>query len=235
MKLNRKEKVAFAMKLKAMVDAKFKEAIESPKGQLSYLEVCELATAIEQECEKTIGKFPAIIKGACHFARALRNPDKMDTQEDLRKGFALLISTVGGLSIIWGVLSMANIGTALLVLVFGAHIPLFGPLVILGGLAAIVGAVYATISKQTPMALSAKAHDLLIEAISNWADEKSAKEKDIVAKTDLRRKVSGADTEVSKGSIVWSIVTWPFRTVAGFVDRPANADVAIKKQSEDEK
>jgi hypothetical protein len=220
MKLTRTEKVAFAMKLKAMVNVKYAEEVESPKGQLSYVAVCELTAAIEQECEKTIGEFPAIIKGACHFARALRNPDKMATQEELRKGLALLISTAGGLSIIWGILTMANIGTALLVLVFGIHIPIFGPVAILGGLAAIVGGIYAAISKQTPMALSAKAHDLLIEAISNWADEKSAKEKDSVAKTELRLKVSGVQAEAPKGSIIWRTMTWPIRAAVDFVDQP---------------
>lgn len=218
MKLTESEKIDFAIKLKAKVTSLYAEEVQSSKNELSYLGVCRMTDRIEEEFIEKTGDLPKLIKGACHLARALRNPDKMKTQEDLRKAFALLVGTAGGFSIIWGVLTMVNIGTVLLVLIFGAHIPIFGPVAICGGLAAILGGVYVAISKQTPPALSAKAHDLLIEAISNWANEKAAVDRDKVAKNELANKLQQVETKATAGSIIGSIITSPFRMVADFVD-----------------
>lgn len=180
---------------------------------------------IEQEFVKKAGEFPKLIEGACRVARALRNPDKVKTQEDLRKGFALLVTTAGGLSIAWGLLSMLSLWTAFWVFVFGIHIPLLGPFAFFGGLATAVAGVYVAIAKQTPEQLSAKVHDVLIEAISNWADEKAAKERDAAARKALLQNYSRAELQADKGSIIWRTVTWPYRTVYDFVDaKPKNMD-----------
>jgi hypothetical protein len=66
--------------------------------------------------------------------------------------------------------------------------------------------------------LSAKAHDVLIEAISNWADEKAAKEGDAAARKALLQNYSRVDAEGNQGSIIWRTVTWPYRTAHDFVD-----------------
>ncbi len=95
----------------------------------------------------------------------------MKSQEDLRKGLALLVVTAGGFCIVLGILTMtAAVGawTFICALVAGAHIPILGPVAIAGGLAALVAGVYAAIASQTPQALSTKAHDTLIDAISKW-------------------------------------------------------------------
>lgn len=80
---------------------------------------------------------------------------------------------------------MLSLWTAFWVLVFGIHIPFLGPLAFFGGLATAVAGVHIAITGQTPELLSIKTHDLLIEAISNWVDEKAAKERDAVAKQAL--------------------------------------------------
>jgi hypothetical protein len=218
MESTKAEKIAFAIRLKALVDAAYAAETESAKKELSYLGVCRIATMVEVECEKTIGEFPDLIKGACHVARALRNPDKIKTQEDLRRGFALLVTTAGGLSVVWGILSMLSLWTAFWVFVFGFHIPILGPFAVFGGLATAVAGVYVAIARQTPEQLSAKAHDLLSEAISNWADEKAAKERDAAAKQALLQNYSRGESAGDKDSIVWRTLTWPYRTVADFVD-----------------
>jgi hypothetical protein len=179
---------------------------------------------IENEFQTKIGEFPDLIKDACHFARALRNPDKMKTQEDLRKGLGLLVTTVGGLSIVMGILTMtASVGiwTAICIFFAGAHVPILGPIAIGAGLAVVLAGVYAAIAVQTPQILSAKAHDLLIEAISSWADKKTAENRDQAARKELKNKNPHSETEANKASIFWRIISWPYRSARDYIDGPA--------------
>ena len=132
----------------------------------------------------------------------------------------------------WGILSAFNILTVLGV-VLAIHTPFIGPAIFIAGLALVVGGIYAALTKQTPEALSAKAHDLLIEAISNWADDNAAADRDATAKNELERKLPEVENKVSMGAVIGSIFTWPFRTVADFIDgRPtsgeAKADIPAK-------
>jgi hypothetical protein len=235
MDLTKTERTAFGLKLKAMVNAAYFEETRSSPNDLSYMGVCRITSAIEVECEKTIGTFPKIIKGACHLARALRNPDKMKAKEDIRKGFGLLIVTAGGLSIIGGILSAFSIWTVVGV-VLAIHTPILGPVMFVVGLGVVVTGVYATISKQDPQALSAKAHDLLIEAISSWADEDAAKAKDAIVGEELRLKASSAEVKAAQSSIFMRVITWPYRTTADFVENgPAKADKPSQNPTDDSK
>ena len=235
MKLTKAEKSVFAIKLKAKVNEAYDRETQSSKTDLSYLGVCKITDMIEQEFIEKAGEYPTLIEGACHLARALRNPDKMKTKEDLRKGFALLVTTVGGLSITWGILSMLSLWTAFWIFVFGVYSPIFGLLSIFGGLAAAVAGVYVAITKRTPQELSAKAHDLLIESISNWSDEEMAKLRDVAARKQLLQNYSHAEVGTTKDSMVWKTVTWPYRTVADFVDAgPKNLSEPSHKPRNDE-
>jgi hypothetical protein len=225
MNLSKTEKSNVALKLKARVTELFDLETQNSKTDLSYLGVCKITEIIEQEFVEKTGAFPKLIDGACCLARALRNPDKMKAQEDLRKGFALLVVTAGGLSITWGVLSMLSLWSAFWVFVFGMHISIFGPLAIAAGLIAAVGGVYSVISTRSPQELSAKAHDILIQAISSWADEKEAAARDEAAKKQLLQCYSRAGNETAKDSMFWKTVTWPYRTVTDFVDeKPKKTD-----------
>ena len=91
--------------------------------------------------------------------------------------------------------------------------------------------VYVAIARQTPEQLSAKAHDLLIEAISNWADEKAAKERDAAARKALLQNYSSGESGGTKGSIIRRTVTWPYRFAYDFVDaKPKKANEPGQKQ-----
>ncbi|HEV2692218.1 MAG TPA: hypothetical protein VG347_04925 [Verrucomicrobiae bacterium] len=217
MELSRTEKTAFALKLKAMVDAAYIEEIQSSQNDLSYLGACKITTMVEVECENMIGTFPKIIKGACHLARAFRNPDKAKKKEDMRKGFALLMCAAGGLSIIWGIISMFSIWT-IIGAVLAVHTPFLGPVMFVAGGALAAYGVYEAIAKETPEALSAKAHDVLIEAISNWADEDTAKAKDATAQAELKLKASSAEGKVAEGSTFWRTIIWPFTSAVDYVE-----------------
>jgi hypothetical protein len=219
MKISKAEKIDFAVKLKAKLNAAFEQETQNPDGTLSYLGVCKITTMIEGEFVSKVGKIPKLIQGACQLARAFRNPEEIKSKEELRKGLGLLITTVGGLSIVWAILSAFSIWTVLGV-VLAVHTPFLGPIVFFASLAVIVTGVYSTMAKQTPQALSAKAHDILIDAISNWADEKSAKAKDVAAKEELKRKLPSVEAEADKPSILWRAVTWLPRYACDYIEGP---------------
>jgi hypothetical protein len=221
------EKTDFAIALKAKVNEAYAYEILGSKGVLSYLGVCKITDTVEQEFAAKGVEFPVIIKGACHLARALRNSDKVKTQEDLRKGFALLVTTADGLSIAWGILSMLNLWTAFWVFVFGIHIPVLGPFAVAGGLATAVAGVYVALARQTPEQLSVKAYDLLTESILNWADEKAAKERDAAAKKALLLNYSRNE----QGSIIWRTVTWPYRTAYDFINEDPKKLMSLPKST----
>jgi len=167
-KMTKNEISTFAINLKDKVDAAFNHEIASSEGknQLSYAGVRDITSMIENDFLATCEEIPDIIKGACFLARGLRNPDKMKTQEDLRKGLGLLVVTAGGIGICMGILTMTaavGIWSTICIFIAGAHTPILGPIAVAGGLAALVAGVYTAVSTATPQALSAKAHDLLIE------------------------------------------------------------------------
>jgi len=218
MEFTQAEKTDFAIKLKARVNEVYAAMTQNSKVELYHSDVCKITAMLEQEFVATAGEFPSIINGACRLARAFLNPDQVESKADLKKGMGLLITTAGGLSIIWGIASTANIATIICAMVLGVHIPFLAPVAIVAGMAAVAAGVYSAFAKQTPQARLAKAHDILIEAISNWADERAAMEKDLVAKEELRRKASSPDDKTKPMSTITRIVTWPFRTVADYVD-----------------
>jgi hypothetical protein len=229
MNLTPLEKADFALELKSKVnDLYFREGSNSD-SDLSYADVCRITDMMEMAFRTRTKEFPKIIEGACLLARALRNPDKVQTQEHLRKGLGLLLLTAGGFSIICSVLGTLSIWTVLGV-VLAAHVPFLLPIALLGGLAAAVSGIYTWKMKQTPQALSAKAHNLLLEAISNWADTKAAVEKDKAAESEARRTlaISGSQDTSAMGQL-GKLATWPFRTVADFVDQPTKIKEPTEK------
>jgi hypothetical protein len=233
MKLTKTEKTDFAIKLKARVNEAFAVETQSSKVELYYPGVCKITHTLEEEFAAKAGEFPVIMNGACHLARAFLNPDQIESKGDLKKGMGLLVGTAGGVSIVWGILSVTNIGFVSLALLFGIH-PMLAPVAILGGVAVAVTGAYTALAKQTPQARLAKAHNVLIEAISNWADEKAAEEKDVAAKQELMQNYARAQTAGTKGSIIWRTLTWPYRTAYDFVDaKPKNIDQPSHKPPSD--
>lgn len=185
-------KQAVAHDIKTQLDLLYAQVTNNQRNAMSYQDICKLTDYVSDAFIKQTGECPKLIVGTCDVARGFLNPDKVTSMNDIRKGFALLITTVGGLGLVWGIMLSIGVGAgawaAIVAAVAGPHIPVLGPIAIAVGLAAIIAGVYVALIMLSPTDLSARAHDIVIKAIDTWADPKAAAEADKQATEEMKKE-----------------------------------------------
>jgi uncharacterized membrane protein len=171
-----------AHEIKTQLDLLYAQVTNNQKNAMSYQDICKITDYLSDVFLKQTGEVPKLISGACDVARGLLNPNKISSMNELRKGFGLLLTTIGGLGLIWGIMVAIGVGvsvwTSIIAFFTGGSFPFLGPLAIAAGLAAIVTGVYVAMTFLSPTDLSARAHDIVVKAIDAWADPKAAAEAD---------------------------------------------------------
>lgn len=187
---------AIAHDIRTQLDLLYAQVTNNQHNAMSYQDICKITDYLAQAFIQKTGEVPKLIAGACEVARSFLNPDKISSMNDLRKGFGLLLTTVGGLSLLLGILISIGVGAgvwATIVAFFaGPTIPVFGPVAIAAGLAAIVAGVYVALSLLSPTDLSARAHEILVKAIGTWAEPEAAAAADKQATEDIAKEASAS-------------------------------------------
>lgn len=184
--MNRRE---LANEIKTQLDLLYAQVTNNQKNAMSYQDICKITDYVSDVFLKKTGEIPKLISGACDVARGFLNPNKISSMNSMRKGLGLLLTTVGGLGLVWGIMVALGVGVSIwasiLAFFTGGTFPILGPFAIAAGLAAIVTGVYVAMTFLSPTDLSAKAHDIVVKAIDAWADPKAAAEADKQASTQM--------------------------------------------------
>jgi len=189
----------FAGRIKAQVDVLYAKLTSNPQNALSYQDICQITDFVQYEFSEHCGECPQIVRGACQFSRGLLNPDKIEGMNQMRMGIGLLITVVGGLGLLWGILIAMGVGMSMFATVVaavtGGGIPIAGPLAIGFGIAAIAAGIYVGVSFMSPQALSARAHDAITDAIDKWGFPEKAAKADQQVKVEMGKANATATLE----------------------------------------
>mgnify|MGYP001300917911 CR=1 FL=1 len=121
---------------------------------------------------------PDVVAGALNVARSYLNPRKIEAIKQLKKGLGLLLTTTGGLAVLWGIMVSLGVGASMwasIVTFFaGTGIPVLGPIAIAAGIAAIAAGLYVAIKATSAESLSASAHDAIVKSVNAWAKPNEA-------------------------------------------------------------
>ena len=190
---------AFSRQLKQEIDEWFLKATQNPEKSVSYAKLCRQTNKIQAQFVKQTGHWPDVVRGACDLARGYLNPDTVERWKQVYRGIGLLVTTAGGVAIVFGIITAFGIGlglwASLWAAIAGSTGPLTGGLTLVVGIAAVGGGIFAAIGLDTPQSLSAKAHDVIIKAIDFWADTEEATKQDREAKEKIdaeRKKLKSA-------------------------------------------
>lgn len=173
-----------ANEIKTQVDLIYDKAT-TETNSLSYQDVCKITDYVEDRFFEEIDEVPDVVAGALNVARSYLNPSKIEAIKQLKKGIGLLLTTAGGLGVLWGIMLALGVGASMwasIVTFFtGTGIPILGPIAIAAGVAAIAAGLYVAISATSPESLSASAHDAIVKSINAWAKPNEANEEAITA------------------------------------------------------
>jgi hypothetical protein len=192
----------FAIKLKAQVAVLYSRFANNPQNALSYQDIINITNFVLDEFLQYCGECPQIVRGACQFSCGLLNPDKIEGMNQMKMGIGLLFAVAGGLGLLWGILIAMGVGMGVWATVWatiaGSGIPVFGPVAIGFGIAAIAAGVFVAVNFMSPQALSARAHDSLINAIDSWAYPEKAEQADQHVKAQLANAGVTATNDAGK-------------------------------------
>ena len=184
--ISRKE---FVRGLRSAIHLRYAGMTKNPLKAASYRDMRRLTDYIKDCFRDEIGDVPKIVKGACSVAEGLLNPSGIKKIADLQAGLTLLVTAVGGLAIVWGLVIALGVGasiwTTIWATIAGTTGPLTGGLTVVGGVAAIVAGIYFYVSQQTPQDLSDQAFEVICKAIEAWADQKKAVSNDAMVKAKI--------------------------------------------------
>ncbi len=166
-----------AHEIKTQVDLLYDDAT-AETNSLSYQDVCKITDYVESRFIKAIDEVPDVVAGALNVARSYLNPSKIEAIKQLKKGLGLLLTTTGGLAVLWGIMVSLGVGASMWASIAtffaGTGIPVLGPIAIAAGIAAIAAGLYVAIKATSPESLSASAHDAIVKSVNTWAKPNEA-------------------------------------------------------------
>ena len=189
-------KQKLALELITQVDILYARATANEQNSMSYHDACKITDYVQTVFREQTEDVPKLVEGACALARGLLNPNKVKQGQDLSRGLGLLLTTAGGIGLVFGLLTALGVGLGIWAhvwaIIAGTTGHITGGITIVLATTMIVAGIYVAVAVQTPQTLSGKVHQVLVDAINSWADVEKAKASDARAKKAIRAQQEGA-------------------------------------------
>lgn len=157
----------------AEIDAIFHQGNQNPDG-VGYVDILRISDRVHQHFIDDPGGTPKQVSGAIDVAKGFCSPSALESVDLIRKGIGAIISTVGGLSLAWGIIFIIANGvfTTTGWLWWASRVLIFsGPLAIVGGIAALAGGLYLIAKKLTFRERAIKALEIIRKGLEEWGKE----------------------------------------------------------------